>query len=134
MLDIQTDFGFLTQIGIIARAQALLEINTTDVQQDVTLSCSGTPGDPAFPGFANVTVGGNNLTASQLEAELPSTLFGTARSPSDWQQIFTTNRINVEAGGRSSLRSTPRATPSGPSPRPAPSPPRISSSTSPSAR
>src|SRR5262249_52967207 len=76
---IATNFDFLAQYGIHLSGQALLEINTTSSQQDVSSSLAGIPGDAIFSTSANYAT---------LLGELPTDTFNKVALSADWLALF----------------------------------------------
>ena len=86
---IQTNFDFLQQYGIYLSGMALIEINATSSDKQVTLSLAGVPGDGLF----EVPNGSYSSTISSL----PTDTFDKVALPQSWISLFA----NPTSGGAS---------------------------------
>ena len=77
---IQTNFDFLQQYGVYLSGMALIEINTTSTDKQVTLSLAGVPGDGLFE------VPNGNY--SSMISSLPTDTFDKVALPSSWINLF----------------------------------------------
>ena len=86
MAKFQTNFEFLKTYGIIAEAEALLQLNFTDARHEETLTLEGIPGDLLF-------------THGEVDDALllPDGLFKSMILDEDWGTLFETEGIDLSA-------------------------------------